>query len=113
MTEPTPNLPLLRKVLDHIDAHPEQWYQAEIAHGCGTAFCVAGWAVQFAGHELTVDGWNDDALDGDHTASVCDAASEALGITRGEAQRLYAWNNDREAIQRAAEAIATRAGERL
>lgn len=37
-TEPTPNLPLLRKVLDHIGGHPEHlnmgnWLAGEVLRG--------------------------------------------------------------------------------
>src|SRR6478609_6380573 len=59
-TDPVPNLPLLRKVLEHIDAHPEEWHQSvwameTSASECGTAFCVAGHTVVMAGGELLWD----------------------------------------------------------
>lgn len=40
-----PNAELAYKVLDYIDAHPEQWDQDE---WCGTAQCFAGWAVSLS-----------------------------------------------------------------
>lgn len=48
-----PNAELAYRVLDHIDAHPEQWRQG-IYIGeaeCGTVACFAGWAVLLSGHE--------------------------------------------------------------
>jgi len=42
-----PNIPLLRKVMEHITAHPEEYDQREYAvrTECGTTHCIAGWAV--------------------------------------------------------------------
>ncbi len=58
--DPTPNLPLLRKVLGHIDNHPREWNQStwgmqtQSETACSTAHCVAGWAVVFDGtHDVT------------------------------------------------------------
>jgi hypothetical protein len=48
MNEPTPNLDLLDRVMDHIDRHPEEWNQENWF--CGTAAC-------FAGHAVLMDGW--------------------------------------------------------
>jgi hypothetical protein len=43
----TPNAALAYRVLDHIDAHPEQWKQGVYIGKaeCGTAACFAGWTV--------------------------------------------------------------------
>lgn len=52
MTAPKPNAELAYLVLDHIDAHPEQWDQARwwrTSPTCGTAGCFAGWTVQLSG----------------------------------------------------------------
>jgi hypothetical protein len=53
MTAPTPNAELAYKVLDHIDAHPQQWRQGwwftEL--DCGTAACFAGWACVLSGYK--------------------------------------------------------------
>lgn len=37
---PTPNIPLLRKVMEHIESHPDEWDQNywRTATDCGTAF---------------------------------------------------------------------------
>jgi len=65
----TPNAELAYAVLDHIDAHPEQWDQerwwrsADMAPGtaCGTAGCFAGWAVALSGGQIAR---------GEHTADA-------------------------------------------
>lgn len=46
----TVNVPLLRKTLEHIEAHPEEWNQS--AWACGTAGC-------FAWHAAMLDGAGD------------------------------------------------------
>lgn len=51
MTGLIPNAELAYRVLDHIDAHPEQWNQGVYigSKECGTAACFAGWAVLLSG----------------------------------------------------------------
>jgi hypothetical protein len=111
---PTPNLPLLRKVLDHIDAHPEEWHQANMGDEddlkCGTPMCVAGWALAFTGCQSQHwTAWR---------------AASALGLTDDEADDLFFntlcphefgldLSDTRGAVQLVAERIAARAGERL
>lgn len=130
---PTPNLPLLRKVLDHIDAHPEEWNQMSWARNfaladgfwsvskseiesatgrelCDTAYCIAGHAVAMTeGIEWTKDGYGTPASGADWY----DAGARALGIESWEAAALFDSGNDRTDVQAAAERIAARAGERL
>src|SRR6478609_3488156 len=121
-TDPVPNLPLLRKVLEHIDAHPEEWRQDSwatrtSASACGTAFCFAGHAVVLAGGELLWDKETGVAFevtmpDGS-TSRIAAAAREALGLTCVEASDLFYAVNARQTVQFLAEAIADRAGEWL
>src|SRR3989337_610111 len=75
MTEPTIDVPLLRKVLEHVTAHRElhvqrfwlvdlagartshDWNQVLEEEGkatCGTAGCLAGWTRLLAGYEPDV-----------------------------------------------------------
>lgn len=86
-----PNAELAYRVLDHIDAHPEQWFQNDWAHKneCGTSYCFAGWAVLLAGRELIWDGlsetydeaaWVVDQRKDDGKQWIGDAAREVLGI---------------------------------
>lgn len=43
----TVNVPALRKALEHVTAHPEEWRQASwgVRTACGTSCCLAGTAV--------------------------------------------------------------------
>lgn len=86
----TPNAELAYKVLDHIDAHPEQWNQGRWYGAdpeCGTTACFAGWAVALSGHDVTLGEQTEDghqawsAIDGDEDALVGVVAAEDLGIT--------------------------------
>lgn len=120
---PTPNLPLLHKVLSHIDAHPEEWNQGQwitrgVENACGTACCIAGWAVLLNGDapeflwDDADDTWWVITPDGARER-VADRAPEALGLTPREARRLFHPGNSREEVQRYAAEIAARAGEVL
>lgn len=110
----TINVPLLRKVLEHITAHPEEWDQEVWAkktteNSCGTACCVAGWTAVFSGHSLVwdegealavrrPDDWN--GLTGfSPTGITADLvhisylAREELGLDDGAACALFAGGN--------------------
>jgi hypothetical protein len=52
-----PNAELAYRVLDHIDAHPEQWNQGlwVTKVECGTAACFAGWACLLSGEKPDSD----------------------------------------------------------
>ena len=130
MTEPTPNLPLLRKILDQIDNHPTEWFQGAFAirgdalvdelaerdltaPACGTAYCIAGWAVVLSGHTLRWDTDSDETIELSDGRDIPDVARYELGITEHEAAYLFEGGNDRDAVQEFAEQIADRAGETL
>jgi hypothetical protein len=90
--EPTVNIPLLRKVMDHITAHPEEHDQESwaIRRDCGTTMCVAGWTVHFAGHVID---WSEDdsescTVDGNR-ALISDTAQADLGIGAGAVEDLF------------------------
>jgi hypothetical protein len=57
-----PNAELAYRVLDHIDAHPEQWLQnVWIAKAeCGTVGCVAGWTCLLSGDQPSTPDEDDD-----------------------------------------------------
>jgi hypothetical protein len=61
-----PNAELAYRVLDHIDAHPEQWNQGRWIgkSECQTVGCFAGWAVLLSGAEPIDFGsdWMDNGL---------------------------------------------------
>jgi hypothetical protein len=89
MNEPTPNLDLLDRVMDHIDQHPEEWDQA--AWFCGTAAC-------FAGHAVLMDGWKIvhafGDIEKDGKLDMADqVAQRLLGLPRREANRLFCASN--------------------
>jgi hypothetical protein len=91
MADVKPNAELAYKVLDHIDAHPEQWIQdlwwidaQNPGSHCGSAGCFAGWVVTLSGGQIEysrfdiqpiVTGLPD--LDG---ASISEAAAELLNV---------------------------------
>lgn len=100
MTETTPNLDLLDRVMDHIDQHPEEWKQSYwiTATTCGTAAC-------FAGHACLMEGWQlfpvsrfgsyrfemvakDGAVN-----DVRDVAVALLGLDEKQAERLFGATN--------------------
>jgi hypothetical protein len=110
---PEVNTPLLRKALEHITAHPEEWKQSfwasnDLREGplrrpaidsCGTAYCLAGHAVLLAGYEFvweSPDMAANVALPGELAADAVFAghkAQELLGLTRYEAERLFHSDN--------------------
>jgi hypothetical protein len=87
-----PNAELAWRVLDHIDANPEQWDQGKwIGEAeCGTVACFAGWTVLLSGGEIntssesvTIPGRPD--LKDLH---IEQAAQRLLGV-RGDVMVLY------------------------
>ncbi len=129
--DPLPNVPLLRKVREHIGAHPEEWWQGSwriIPDGsltapsarraqrqveqpfCGTTYCFAGWATTLAGLE-----WINNFAVRDDAGRYVDpgeAAADLLGLSDGEAFNLFHGGNDLAAIDHVLARIYTRAGER-
>lgn len=110
-----PNLPLLRKVLDHIDKFPEQWDQGWWGRksACGTVCCLAGWACILSGHELEFGECRTIAHVAIGDRYIENIAAEELGVTAMEAQNLFHINIGRSDIQLVAEQIAARVGETL
>lgn len=105
-----PNAALAYTVLDHIDAHPEQWDQgAWWKHNeCGTAGCFAGWTVALSKAQL--GGWpvHPRVVVGKPEILgllVDEAACKLLGIPndiwddrRGDVRSLFHPDNDRDAL---------------
>jgi hypothetical protein len=105
MTGQIPNAELAYRVLDHIDAHPEQWDQGIWIResDCGTAGCFAGWAVLLAGGTVgtAVSGFDPPPVTGGPREivgrSVADAAELLLGSDHIAGDRdLFDANNTRE-----------------
>jgi hypothetical protein len=77
--------------MQHIEAHPEEWDQAQWI--CGTRACLAGRIVLQAGATPDPDvpkGWSSDLaiLDG-YGVSIPDAARRIAGLTWAEGQHLF------------------------
>lgn len=120
------NIPLLRKAVEWVEAEAKrpaterQWYQknwvtpesrkilddqSALVNHCGTAYCVAGYVGQLVDPAFINSDWT-----ADRDVHVSDVAMEALGLTSGQAGRLFHANNTAEDVRRIAEEIA---GERL
>jgi hypothetical protein len=80
----TPNAELAYKVLDHIDAHPEQWDQGVFLRsgGCGTAGCFAGWACLLSGEKQRPSQVDFDTMHLADGTRVPDRAQELLRASR-------------------------------
>lgn len=91
----TLDIPLARKVLEHIEAHPEEHNQAYFAgrNECGTTACIAG-------HTLLVSGqYHLGAFDGEEFEFIqsatgeyviaSDTAQEMLGLTQDQRETLF------------------------
>lgn len=97
------NIPLLRKVMEHITTHPEEYDQREYAvrSDCGTSHCIAGWALALSGREFTyrrLQSWDHrTAADFGWAAQVgilgdCsehDEAAKALGLEDDDAAEMF------------------------
>ena len=103
MNETTPNVPLLRKTLEHIEAHPEQWNQE--FWRCGTGMCFAGTACDLDGGEWMADGsahlarregeqfQPDEWAPGREVIHARFRARTVLGLTRHQAAALFCADN--------------------
>lgn len=84
------NVPLLRKTMEHIEQHPEEWDQSFWMSECGTKACFAGWACVFSGVEVVYSWARCTTADGDSAGA---AAQDALGLTFEDADQLFEANN--------------------
>lgn len=91
------NVPLLRKTLEHITAHPEEHSQAAWAQRsyrdqgtlCGTTYCLAGHAVQFAGYDID---WERGTYTTDYVVdggSIEHVAQRELGLSDPQVRRMF------------------------
>lgn len=103
-----PNIPLLRKTFEHIEAHPEEWNQGvwgsrwQSDSACGTSFCFAGTAASINGNKIR---WQSEGYDPrqSHIATIevnefpmhpKFAAQQILDIGGHEADVLFNSGND-------------------
>lgn len=119
-----PNVPLLRKVWEHIDAHPEEWQQntwfnpvrkwveqwitrdnngrfiKPVKQGqymqCGWTGCVAGWGAMFTGYRPVI-GSGDTVIapDGEEYGVEAVALHE-FGMTVAEGALFYGKNTKQQ-----------------
>jgi hypothetical protein len=120
VTTPTPDVPLLRKAVEWVEAEDAKdpadsaWYQgswvtSDPLRSCGTAYCVAGYVGTLVdsrfensaknGGWLVDPAWVNDL----HVSRV---AQDALGLTDHQAEMLFDANNTAEDIRFFAEEIA-------
>lgn len=127
MSEPTYNVDLLMQVREKIVNEPEKHKQETWASasgetlpedgGCGTAYCVAGWATVLDGQRLAWDGrpgrWT--AFETTDGYPVWSYARDALGLDFVEDDRLFAAENPRAYVLRVLDALieAGKNGERV
>jgi len=104
-----PNAELAWRVMDHIDAHPEQhnqgaWFFRQPASDCGTKACFAGWASLLSGDEPKwAHGYQlqtDAVIAGGKTRYIEARAMELLGISGDQADALFYGANSREDLGR-------------
>lgn len=115
---PALDLPLLSKVMDHIDQHPREHDQtiwARTSEECGTSCCFAGHAVSISPQgypmvwEPLIDGTGSLALevlapDG-IKQRISDHAADLLGLTAREADQLFAGHNLRSQLRYMVQAL--------
>lgn len=104
------NVPLLRKTLEHIEAHPREWNQK--TWRCETGFCFAGWAVELTGgrwvtygnglypYVLAEDDDPPEHVDYDGEVECAYRAERILGLTGQEAQYLFHSENTLDDLRR-------------
>lgn len=88
------NVALLNKVMEHIEAHPEEHDQRYwgIVTACGTKFCFAGHTAMMCGHDPVFDPMGFFVGCRDHRGGsqrVDDVARSELGISTRDASRLF------------------------
>jgi hypothetical protein len=107
----TSNTDELVAIYQHIKANPDEWDQRTYASHtpCGTAFCVAGWAVARAGG-LPVRWWslepgreqaNHAVMPDGREVQIDDEALAILGLTDDQAGLLFFEENDLDDIRSA------------
>lgn len=100
----TPNVPLLRKVLEHIEAHPQEWEQSEWR--CETGMCFAGTCVDILGAKWAYPADINDTdlaalIEWDGERRTCwDVARSELGLTDDQVGRLFRAENTLDDLRR-------------
>lgn len=122
---PTPNVPLLKQTLAHIEAHPTAWNQDAWCEetDCGTAYCFAGHAIVLHGAHFAVDQDGDalgewvappgrDPADKDLWVPTAAYAAKLLGLRMpyGVLPPLFQASNTLDDLRRMVDEICQEAG---
>lgn len=137
-----PNVPMLRKIWEHINMHPEEWDQTSWGKKivekvlprdqrgrfttgsqtvCRTSFCVAGHAVNMAGISILGENvsdvvqlhWtNERSVDGDRI-EIRQYAAHILGLTGEEANYMFSAKNTLRDVRRYMERACKAVGDTL
>uniref|UniRef100_UPI003F49756E hypothetical protein n=1 Tax=Pseudonocardia sp. CA-138482 TaxID=3240023 RepID=UPI003F49756E len=93
MTHTEINVPDLRKGLEHVTAHMDEWNQGAWAERswCGTKCCLAGTVTLQAGADL--DWGNREAFSLTTGQTIRSFAMQRLGLTEDQAFDLFNANN--------------------
>ena len=103
------NIPLLRKTMEHIEAHPDEWRQGSWFTrrlDCGTKACFAGTAILLGSDDeimwlmspsLSISGVTKDS--GGHVHTAHDRARDLLGLTDKEASILFEPTNTMDGLR--------------
>lgn len=111
MTTQSYNTDLLMQVREKIVTEPGRHFQGHWAMAdddprqggdCGTSYCVAGWTTVLDGQQLLweragIQSWGAEFLADDET-TIAHYAREALGLSRPEANALFAAGNPRGGV---------------
>jgi hypothetical protein len=90
------NVPLMRKTMEHIHEHPEEWNQGQWVSACGTMACFAGRALILAGRDLKQVA---------HGMGFQWEAMVELGLTFDQSGQLFYGGNNLEDLERLVELI--------
>jgi hypothetical protein len=118
---PVIDVALLRKTLEHIENHPEEWNQGFWVYrmNCGTAYCFAGHAAEIMGCDwakhndeyVLADEADREWCEGQRYADIVTAADgrdyihcsyraeRLLGLTVDQRTKLFAPQNSLETLQ--------------
>lgn len=83
----TLNIPLLRKTMEHIEAHPEEHDQ--MTWVCGTTMCFAGHAAVISGAHFVHDYGGDIVTPDGDMADIDAYATATLGLDWDQSWHLF------------------------
>jgi hypothetical protein len=86
------NIPLLRKTMEYIEAHPEKWDQGDwVSFGptCKTTMCFAGTAAYLAGAVMVPGDIERCTLPDGSRESIPGYAIEQLGLSDAQADAIF------------------------